>query len=180
MKYIRKIESIGRWDGTNDPIYEGAFSSGDILLSELKTAHNTLSLWGYSTDDEKKEVLAAIALTRQHIERLAYVVMDETRINELGIPLVPEKGVSEGIVKEEILKRHVNLAEIDFWRLGYVAEYISQLAKMEEEHSQLSDKKVYLLINEQINKKNIDIDLAKGELQNSFERAKRKYSPKCS
>lgn len=178
MKYIRKIESIGRWDGTNDPIYEGAFSTGDILLSELKTAHNTLSLWGYNTDDEKNEVLAAIALTRQHIGRLAYVVMDETRINELGIPLVPEKGVSEGIIREEILQRHVNLDKIDFWRLGYVAEYISQLAKIDEEHSQLSDKKVYLLINEQINKKNIDIALANGEIQHSYESAKLKYSQK--
>lgn len=178
MKYIRKIESIGRWDGSSDPIYEGAFSSGDILLTELKTANNTLSLWGYNTEDEKKEVLAAIALTRQHIQRLAYVVLDDTRINELGIPLVPEKGVSEGIIKEEILQRHVNLDKIDFWRLGYVAEYISQLAKIDEEHSQLSDKKVYLLIDEQINKKNIDIALANGEIQHSYECAKLKYSQK--
>lgn len=124
MKYIRKIDSIGRWDGSKEPLYENAFCTGDILLSDLKTTHNTLSIWAYNTEDEKEEVLAAIALTREHIDRLAFVIMDDTRLRELGIPLVSEEGVSDGITRKDILQRHANLTHIDFWRLGYVAEYI--------------------------------------------------------
>lgn len=175
MKYIRKIESIGRWDGTANPLYEGAFSTGDILLTELKTAHNTLSVWGYDTEDEKDEVLAALALTRQHVDRLAYVTMDEVYIQNLGIPLKPEEGIAEGITRKDILQRHVNLAQIDFWRLGYVAEYISKLAQKDEGHFQLSDKKVYQLIERHINKKNIDFSLVNESLQSSLERARLKY-----
>ena len=175
MKYIRKIDSIGRWDGTTEPIYEGAFSSGDILLSELKTAHNTLSVWAFNTEEEKEEVLAAIAITRQHVDKLAFVIMDEVKIRELGIPLEPEVGIADGITRKDILQRHVNLAQIDFWRLGYVAEYISKLARQEDEHSQLSLKKVYLLIENHINKKNIDLSLVNEQLQLSFEKARQKY-----
>lgn len=178
MKFIRKIDSIGRWDGTATPIYEGAFSTGDILLTELKTEHNTLSIWGYETEDEKDEVLAAMALTRQHVNRLAYVMMDEVYINNLGIPLKPEEGIADGIIRKEILQRHVNLAEIDFWRLGYVAEYISKLAKKKEDHFQLSDKKVYQLIERHIRKKNIDINLVNEALQDSYARAQLKYGIK--
>lgn len=178
MKYIRKIDSIGRWDGTATPLYKGAFSTGDILLSELKTEHNTLSIWGYDNEDEKDEVLAAMALTRHHIDRLAYVMMDEAYIDKLGIPLKPEEGVADGIIRKEILQRHVNLTEIDFWRLGYVAEYISKLAHNKEDRFQLSDKKVYQLIERHIIKKNIDFNLVNATLQASFARAQQKYGTK--
>lgn len=177
MKYIRKIESIGRWDGTAIPLYKGAFSSGDILLTELKTDHNTLSIWAYETEEQKEEVLAAIALTRQHVNKLAYVMMDEDYINWLKIPLNPEVGVSDGIVNEEILKRHFNLIEIDFWRLGFVAEYISKLATNKINRDQLSDKKVFQLIESHINKKNIEFDLINQSLKDSYIRAKSKYNP---
>lgn len=178
MKYIRKIESIGRWDGTAKPIYTGAFSSGDILLSELKTDHNNLSIWAYDTDDEKEEVLAAIALTRHHIEKLAYVIMDDAMIRQLGIPLAPEKGVADGITRDDILNRHLNLSQIDFWRLGYVAEYISKLACNKTERDQLSDKKVFKLLESHISKKNIDLGMVNESLQASYKRAELKYSPK--
>lgn len=175
MKYIRKVDSIGRWDGTKEPLYDGAFSTGDILLSELKTANNTLSIWAYSNDNERDEVLAAIALTRQHIDRLAYVIMDENEIRRLGIPLTPEKGLSDGIVREEILERHANLDKIDFWRLGYVAEYITKLAQKQEEHSQLSDKKVYKLIERLIAQNDIDYTQINEQLRASLDRARIKY-----
>lgn len=175
MKYIRKVDSIGRWDGTKDPLYDGAFITGDILLSELKTANNTLSIWAYSNDNEKDEVLAAIALTRRHVERLAYVIMDEDEIKRLGIPLTPEEGLSDGIVKKEILERHANLDKIDFWRLGYVAEYITKLAQKEDEHSQLSDKKVYKLIEKFIAQKDIDYTQMNEHLRESLDRARLKF-----
>ena len=175
MKYIRKIDSIGRWDGTTEPLYDGAFCTGDILLTDLKTTHNTLSIWAYNTEEEKEEVLAAIALTRDHIDRLAYVIMDDVKIRELGIPLNPEEGVSDGITRKDILRRHANLLQIDFWRLGFVAEYISELAAKKDEHSQLSDKKVYMLIEKHIANNNIDLSQVNGRLRESIEHARTKY-----
>lgn len=179
MKYIRKIDSIGRWDGTTEPLYDGAFCTGDILLADLKTTHNTLSIWAYNTEEEKEEVLAAIALTREHIDRLAFVIMDDVRIRELGIPLNPEEGVSEGITRKDILQRHANLSQIDFWRLGFVAEYISELAGKKDEHSQLSDKKVYMLIERHIANNDIDLTQVNGQLRESIEHARVKYRYKA-
>lgn len=176
MKYIRKIDSIGRWDGTTEPLYDGAFSTGDILLSDLKTSHNTLSIWSYNTDEEKEEVLVAIALTREHVSRLAYVIMDDVKIHELGIPLDPEEGVSDGMSRKDILQRHANLSHIDFWRLGFIAEYISELSSNKETHSQLSEKKVYMLIEKHIANKNIDLTQVNVQLRGSIEHARVKYS----
>lgn len=171
MKYIRKVQSIGRWDGSQKPLYEGAFSTGDILLVELKTENNTLSIWSYQTEEEKNEVLAAIALTRDHVDKLAYVEMDDDCLRrELEIPITPEDGVSDGIIKNEILKRHANLSQIDFWRLGYVAEYLTKLAKDPTAHNQKSKKEVFNLIKEQIEKKNIDINQMRPLLKESYER----------
>ena len=178
MKYIRKIDSIGRWDGTAEPLYDGAFSTGDILLSDLKTSHNTLSIWSYDTDEEKEEVLVAIALTRGHISKLAYVIMDDAKIHKLGIPMEIEEGISDGITRKDILLRHANLSYIDFWRLGFIAEYISELARNKEDRNQLSDKQVYLLIEKHIDNKNIDLTQVNCELRDSIERARERYKMK--
>lgn len=171
MKYIRKIQSIGRWDGSMPPLFEGAFSTGDNLLTDLKTENNTLSIWSYNTEEEKKEVLAAIALTRDHVEKLAYVEMDDTYlVKVLEIPIVKEKGVSEGVINAEILNRHANLSHIDFWRLGFVAEYLSKLASNKSSHNQLSKKQVFEVIKEQIQKQNIDLNQINPKLKGSYNR----------
>lgn len=168
MKYIRKVQSIGRWDGTQDPLYEGAFSSGDILLGDLRTENNTLSIWSYNTEEEKNEVLAAIALTRDHVEKLAYVELDDAYINNLEIPITPEAGIADGVIKQDILDRHANLSKIDFWRIGYVAEYLSKYAADATTHNQISKRKVFNIIKEQIDKRNIDFTQMRPLLQESF------------
>ena len=101
--------------------------------------------------------------------------MDEKCIAKLGIPIEPEVGVADGINKQHILERHANLAKIDFWRLGYVAEYISKLSRQKEDRYQLSDKKVFKLIESQISLNNIDIALVNKGLQESYKHAQLKY-----
>ena len=97
----------------------------------------------------------------------------------MGIPLFPEEGISDGITRKDILQRHANLSQIDFWRLGYVAEYISELASKNGEHSQLSDKKVFNLIEKHIANKNIDFSKVNEKLRESIEHARIKYGSRA-
>jgi len=170
MKYLRMISNINHWDIEKMNLYPKCFSTGDILLSDLKTEKNTLSLWGYDDENEKNILLVAMALNRQHIQKLVYVIMDEDGIKKLGIPLENEVGNADGITKEEILKKHVNLAKIDFWRLGYVAEYLCELVKQDNHHAIMSDKTLFSLIKQYVNDGIIDVSLMNNSIRESFQK----------
>lgn len=170
MKYLRMISNINHWDTTKMNLYPNCFSTGDILLSDLKTDKNTLSLWGYEKEEDKNTLLVAMALSRQHIQKLVYVIMDDDGINKRGIPLEPELGNADGITDKLILNKHVNLAKIDFWRLGYVAEYLCELVNKDECHSFISDKTLFHLMKQLANDGVLDVEQMNADLKESFQR----------
>lgn len=170
MKYLRMISNINHWDTNKMNLYPNCFSTGDILLSDLKTEKNTLSLWSYDDDKEKDILLAAMALSRQHIQKLVYVVMDDEGIGKMGIPLEPEEGNADGITDKNILNKHINLAKIDFWRLGYVAEYLCKLVKEKDGHDFISDKDLFKLMKKLVNDGVIDVDQMNDTLRESFQK----------
>lgn len=168
MKYLRMISNMNHWDRGKMNLYPNCFSTGDILLSDLKTEKNTLSLWKFEDDQEKNDLIVAMAMSRQHIQKLVYVVMDDAGINKRGIPLEDEIGNADGIVDENILKKHVNMAKIDFWRLGYVAEYLCDLVEKDEGHDFVTDKQLYQLIKDRANNGTIDVDQMNESLRASY------------
>ena len=169
MRYLRMISSINHWDKNKMDLYPNCFSTGDILFSELKTEKNTLSLWGFSDDTEIDDLVVAIALSRQHIQKLVYVIMDDEKINKLGIPLVPERGDADGMVNEAILNKHVNLAKIDFWRLGYVADYLCDLVKEDNTHNTVTEKRLFALIKDSVNAGTVVVDQMSDAMRTSYQ-----------
>lgn len=168
MKYLRMISNMNHWDRDKMDLYPNCFSTGDILLSDLKTDKNTLSLWKFEDDQEKNDLIVAMAMSRQHIQKLVYVVMDDAGINQRGIPLEDELGNADGITDENILKKHVNMTKIDFWRLGYVAEYLCDLVKEDEGHAFVTDRQLYQLIKDRANNGIIDVDQMNNSMRESY------------
>lgn len=168
MRYLRMISSMNHWDRGKMDLYPNCFSTGDILLSDLKTTKNTLSLWSFEDDQEKNDLIVAMAMSRQHIQKLVYVVMDDDGINKRGIPLEPEVGNADGIVNENILKKHVNMTKIDFWRLGYVAEYLCDLVEEDNGHALVTEKQLYQLIKDRANSGVVDINQMNESLRESY------------
>ena len=82
MRYLRMISNMNHWDRDKMDLYPNCFSTGDILLSDLKTTKNTLSLWKFEDEQEKNDLIVAMAMSRQHIQKLVYVVMDDDGINK--------------------------------------------------------------------------------------------------
>lgn len=170
MKYLRMISNINHWDKGKMNLYPGCFSTGDILLSNLRTNKNTLSLWSFDDESEKKELIVAMALSRQHIQKLVYVVMDDEGIEKLGIPLEFELGNADGITKQEILEKHANMTKIDFWRLGYVAEYLCELVNEDEKHGFVTDKDLFKMMKSCVEEGVLDIEQMNDSLKESYKK----------
>ena len=168
MKYLRMIRNMNHWDITKMNLYPNCFSTGDILFSDLKTDKNTLSLWKYEDEQEKNDLIVAMALSRQHIQKLVYVMMDDTGINKRGIPLKDELGYADGIVDKTILEKHVNMTKIDFWRLGYIAEYLCDLVKEDNGHDFVTEKQLYQMIKDRANNGTIDVEQMNESLRESY------------
>lgn len=170
MKYIRRINSINHWDVRQMDLYKGSFSTGDILFSELKTDKNTLSLWSYQDDQEISDLLVAIALGRDSIQKLVYVIMDDEGIEKMGIPCKPERGDADGLKSENILMKHVNLTNIDFWRLGYVAEYLCELTQNNATHSCITENELFKLIRSRVEGGMVIVDEMNEKMRLSYQR----------
>ena len=128
---LRKIASKKRWDKNEIqkliPREDALFTSDAI--SDRRTKGNTISVW--HTIDLKKEniknILAVMALNCDKIDKVFYVVLDEDVLKSKGLQIKPIAGICESITNTEILNRHRDLVEIDYWQLGYLAEYIYEL-----------------------------------------------------
>ena len=176
MKYIRKINGINNWNPSKTMLYDGSFSSGDILFKELRTTKNTLSIWSFTNDHELKDVLVAIALNRDNIQKLNYMILDDDEISQLGIFVEPEQGIADGLTDNAILNRHHNLTKIDFWRLGYVSEYFIELAKDENRHNSITEKRLFGLIRQSVDSGKINYDQMKPAMRSSYDSHKEKQS----
>lgn len=110
---------------------DDAFLSGDVL-SDLRTIGNTLSVWHVANDsinniDEIRNISVALALNRTKIEKIAYIMLDEAELSKIGIDSENVAGKSPGLKDDAILNMHYDLTNIDYWRIGMLAEYICKL-----------------------------------------------------
>lgn len=177
MKYIRKINAVSHWDVDKMDLYDKCFSTGDILFNELKTEKNRLSVWKFSDSSEIEGLLVAIALNRDNIQKLFYVIMDDDDLKELQVPTDEnEVGIADGLKSNEILKKHVNLDKIDFWRLGYVAEYLCRLTQNDVSHGDITERNLFNLIKKYIDKGLITFDEMKPKMQKSYKEHELKYA----
>ena len=175
MKYIRKINGINNWIPSKIQLYDGSFSTGDILYKELRTTKNTLSIWSFSNEQELNDALVAIALNRDNIQKLSYMILDDEEIEQLGVPVEPEQGIADGLLDNGILNRHHNLCQIDFWRLGYISEYFIRLAKDSACYSFITEKNLFCLIQDYVKTGKIDCSQMKQSMRESYDSHLAKY-----
>lgn len=169
---IRKIKSIGCWDPAKikEKINRDDATTPGDAIADLKTDHNSLSVW-YTPDLDEKNVLpviAAIAASRDSIQKVTYVVLDEDRLTELEIKPKQVEGLAPGIEDESILSRHYDLINIDYKRLGLLATYIQDLVDAKTGKT-VSDKRLMNYINEMIEKGKINKDNLKAGIKQSLE-----------
>lgn len=146
---IRKIASFKRWDSTEIPnliTRENPLFTGDAI-SDLRTSGNTISVW--ETPDlapaNVAPILATLALNGDKLNKVVYVALDENYLKKKKILVNPVIGQCNSVVDQSILQRHRDISEVDYWHLGYLAEYIFELVKNNKYYSAtLSEIKTYI------------------------------------
>lgn len=108
---IRMIANVGRWDGSKPVHREDATIWGDAV-TDLKTTSNRLSTWLANNDEDVEDAIVALALSRDKVQKMCYMFLNEDILHNLGIDLDSKKGEAPGLDKE-ILKKHRDLVELD-------------------------------------------------------------------
>lgn len=168
---IRKIKSIGCWDPSKirDKIHRDDATTPGDTIADLKTEKNGLSVWYTPNTDEENiyPIVAAIATSRESIQKMTYVVLDEEELSNIGIQHVQTDGIAPGVTNPEILNRHYDLINIDYKRIGLLADYIHQLIEGQKGRT-ISDKKMIQFIRRLIEEGGINKDELKPGIKDNL------------
>lgn len=152
---IRFISSISKWDESKVINRPDAFICGDAI-SDLRTTDNNLSVWKADSEEDIEDAIVALALNRDAVEKIIYILIREEDLAKLEIEISDKKAGKAPGLRDSILNKHRDLIELDFWRIGFLAEYMLRLAKDEKHRKLYSKADVKMLLNKY--KERIDID----------------------
>lgn len=105
--------------------------AGDAI-SDLRTTNNTLSVWKVSDkkdNDELLDLAVVAALNRDKLQKVSYVLLDESWLDDNNITFQSAPGKCDFIKSEyhDLKSKHIDLTEIDYKQLGILAEKISSI-----------------------------------------------------
>lgn len=155
----------------------------DGIFSELKTTNNTLSVWVVENADDRKEidsVVGALALGRESVQKISFMILSKEKMDNLGIPVTTELGDAPGLDEEdELRKRHRNLSELDYYRMGYVIELMTSVAHGEEDGMKCESrtrKEVFDILRDLIEvQKRVDMNKMNEKLKTDYLKAKENF-----
>lgn len=142
---IRMISGISKWDGSKIVNRKDAYICGDAI-SDLRTTDNKLSVWKADTPEDINDAIVALALNRDSVSKLSYFLLNEKDLDKIDIKISDKQaGVAAGL-DSRILTKHRDLIDLDYWRLGYLAEHLTKLAKDENNRKNCSASEVKKLL----------------------------------
>lgn len=158
------ISSISKWDGSRNVNRPDAFICGDTL-SDLRTKDNELSVWKADTPNDIEDAIVALALGRDSVSKVAYFLLDEKELEKREIQVSDQNSGCAAGLDESILSKHRDLVELDYWRLGYLAQYMLALAENQINRRDYSRKAVKSLLEKYKAKNLISVDLMNQSLR---------------
>lgn len=154
-KYLRMIAKISRWDGSEQINRKDALFTGD-MLADLRTTHNKLSVWKADTNEDINDAIVALALNRDNLSGLSYIILDEKDLLQLGIEVLDDEKGDVKCLGDDILAKHRNMLDLDYWRLGFLAEYMKNLACDDNKRNTKTKSEIKTLLTCYKNRINMD------------------------
>lgn len=161
---IRMISSISRWDGSRSVNRKDAFICGDAI-SDLRTTNNELSVWKADTQEDIEDAIVALALNRDSVSKLSYFLLEEDELKKIEIDVSDQKPGAVAGLKDCILSKHRDLIELDFWRLGFLTQYMLELVKNPKQCKNLTRKEIKALLEKYKNKNLITVEQMNSKLK---------------
>ena len=135
--YIRIVSNINKWDGTENVPRPGTLVCGDAI-TDLKTTHNMLSIWKVTNDLQIDESIAAVALGRERLSKVSYVILEENEVEqELKLSIAVNEGKCRPIIEKSILERHRDIIQLDSRQLESLSAYM--LERVQDSHNDDKD-----------------------------------------
>lgn len=161
-----------RWDGTESVEREDGLFTGD-MLADLRTQKNRLSVWQIDSDQDIDDAIVALALSRDKVKKLCYLLLDDKELADLEINIKKDIPVEVKAVNDPlVLSKHGDLVNIDYWRLGYLTEYMLKLAGEKTRRGMRSEKEVKQLLNSYDNNNKISLSEMKKDFLDSLSKIK--------
>ena len=95
--------------------------------------------------------------------------MFSSDLEKIHIKISDEKKGEAAGLDNSILNKHRDLIEIDYWRLGFLAEYMTELAKDKKNRADFSEKRVKTLLEKYKMEKKIIPEQVKEQLRTKLE-----------
>jgi hypothetical protein len=150
MVYARKISEDG-WFGKEELDADS--------ISELGTSGHQLSVWSVDNKNDQGEldkVALALALTRSKIEEFYIVFFDPTSLSQKynwKVSFIEEDGDT---LYYKLKKKHINFIIDSFWKMGYLAEYIYNLLKINDNYTYYDANRLTMLLYDAVENHEID------------------------
>ncbi len=158
--YVRMISKRGKWNNVKDKSY-GELSS-DAVTKCLKTTGETLSLWYAKDEKDIDKAIVALASTKERIDTLDYIVIEDSLIDSYELELSNTEGKSAYV---EFNKQHFDIIGLNYLKLGKVIELIHNIVSKEEDaikrikSKQIKQKLKSALDNGKLSENHINKDL---------------------
>ena len=86
-----------------------------------------LSIWKVSDDNQINESIAAVALGRDHLAKVSFVILEENEVEQvLKLSLENNEGKCKPITQKSILERHRDIVQLDSKQLESLSAYMLQ------------------------------------------------------
>lgn len=115
---VRKIERA-KW--MQNDILSGADVSADAITNCMKTTINSLSVWEVSQEDKVEDAVLALASQSERIETMDVVILNRTRLIEVGLQLEETNGLTP---IEALSQKHRDIVYLTYTSLGVLARLI--------------------------------------------------------
>ena len=161
---IRSIASLARWDGTTIVHRPDATIAGDVI-SDLRTQNNTLSVWRADSQEDIDDAIVAMSLNRTDVSKMIALLLDEKELSAMQIDCSDKNpGKAPGAV-ESIKKKHRDLIEIDYKRLGVLSEHMMKIVHDKSRRVEVTKPNLKKLLSKYKEDKKIVLDEMNSDLR---------------
>ena len=135
----------------------------DAVTIDLRTQGNSLSFWRCPSDatSDVEEVALAIAASREHLERVDIVWLDDQELQNDGQILTNSKGHTP---VKDLIDLHVNVSRLDYVRLGRVARRLATAIE-EGRYLRLTRARVKKLIVDAVEQGRIELEALENDVR---------------
>lgn len=171
MYYVRKI-SRGKWPEENIINQAGLEDvEADTLTIDLKTDHNTLSVWQVDDDTELDDIFVALGSNMDNISTIFIVKLDQNDLLSRGIVLDDQEG---NVPVLGINDKHHNIVNLNYVNMAEIIDTIL-IGLKEEEWSKRTKSNMKKLLCKAYLEGKLDIDNMSASLVKEIEKALEGY-----